>query len=148
MYISGTTPILIIFDVCILKTFFIIRLLINATMANPIENDAVDRVKRGSLNFKLLRNSISAAKKNFIVAQIKKLNKDVSDASSNGKLAVKLRHSYFTFFWQPQSTIQSALGTQHTIQSRVLMCVTNKKINMVISLFCKEIFLVDQIHTF
>ena len=98
MYISGTTPILIIFDVCILKTFFIIRLLINATMANPIENDAVDRVKRGSLNFKLLRNSISAAKKNFIVAQIKKLNKDVSDASSNGKLAVKLRHSYFTFF--------------------------------------------------
>jgi len=66
-------------------------LLINATMANPIENDAVDRVKRGSLNFKLLRNSISAAKKNFIVAQIKKLNKDVSDASSNGKLAVKLR---------------------------------------------------------
>ena len=94
------TPSLIIFDVCILKTFFIIRLLINATMANPVENDAVDRVKRGSLNFKVgTEKNISAAKKNFIVAQIKKLNSGVNDASKNGKLAGTLRHSYFTFFW-------------------------------------------------
>jgi len=66
-------------------------LLVNATMANPIENDAVDRVKRGSLNFKVLSENISAAKKNFIVAQIKKLNSGVNDASSNGKLAGTLR---------------------------------------------------------
>jgi len=66
-------------------------LLINATMANPIENDAVDRVKRGSLKFQVTAENISAAKKNFIVAQIKKLNKGVTDASSNGELAGKLR---------------------------------------------------------
>jgi len=67
-------------------------LLINATMANPIENDAVDRVKRGSLNFKVgTEKNISAAKKNFIVAQIKRLNKDVSDVHKNGKLAVAVR---------------------------------------------------------
>ena len=93
------TPNLIIFDVFILKTFFIIRLLVNATMANPIENDAVDRVKRGSLKFQVTAENISAAKKNFIVAQIKKLNSGVNDASKNGKLAGTLRHSYFTFFW-------------------------------------------------
>merc|ERR1712172_330341 len=66
-------------------------LLVSATMANPIENDTVDRVKRGSLNFKVLSENISAAKKNFIVAQIKKLNRGVTDASSNGKLAGTLR---------------------------------------------------------
>merc|ERR1711971_901413 len=67
-------------------------LLVNATMANPIENDAVDRVKRGSLNFKVgTEKNISAAKKNFIVAQIKKLNSGVNDASKNGKLAGTLR---------------------------------------------------------
>jgi len=67
-------------------------LLVNATMANPIENDAVDRVKRGSLNFKVgTEKNISAAKKNFIVAQIKKLNKDVNDVHKNGKLAVAVR---------------------------------------------------------
>jgi len=66
-------------------------LLINATMANPIEDDAVDRVKRGSLNFKVHSEKISAAKKNFIVAQIKKLNKDIRDGGRNGKLAAILR---------------------------------------------------------
>jgi len=66
-------------------------LLINATMANPIENDAVDRVKRGSLKFQVTAENISAAKKNFIVAQIKKLNSGVNDASKNGKLAGTLR---------------------------------------------------------
>jgi len=67
-------------------------LLINATMANPIENDSVDRVKRAdSLNFKVLGEDISAAKKSFILAQIKKLNKDVSDKSNNGRLAGLLR---------------------------------------------------------
>merc|ERR1712172_399364 len=68
-------------------------LLVSATMANPIENDTVDRVKRGSLNFKVLSENISAAKKNFIVAQIKKLNRGVTDASSNGKLAGTLREA-------------------------------------------------------
>ena len=74
-------------------------MLINATMANPIEDDTIDRVKRGSLNFKVAKErSISAAKKNFIVAQIKELNKDIRDGGRKGKLAVILRHSYFTFF--------------------------------------------------
>ena len=99
MYISGTTPILIIFDVCILKTFFIIRLLINATMANPIENDAVDRVKRGSLNFRVVKENMGGSMKNFVVAQIKKLDRDMSDVHKKGKLARTLRYSYFTFFW-------------------------------------------------
>jgi len=67
-------------------------LLVNATMANPIENDAVDRVKRGSLNFIVAREkNISAAKKNFIVAQIKELNKDIRDGGRKGKLAIILR---------------------------------------------------------
>jgi len=67
-------------------------LLINATMANPIENDSVDRVKRGSLNFRVIKEkNISAAKKNFIEAQIKKLNKDIRDGGRKGKLAVILR---------------------------------------------------------
>jgi len=49
-------------------------LLINATMANPIENDAVDRVERGSLKWKTNTvENISDYGKNFIVAQIKKL---------------------------------------------------------------------------
>lgn len=49
-------------------------LLVNATMANLNENDAIDRVKRGSLNWKNGKiENISAAKKKFIVAQIKKL---------------------------------------------------------------------------
>merc|ERR1711971_361800 len=67
-------------------------LLVNATMANPVENDAVDRVKRGSLNYIVAREeNISAAKKNFIVAQIKKLNKGVNDVHKKGKLAGTLR---------------------------------------------------------
>jgi len=66
-------------------------LLINATMANPIENDAVDRVKRGSLKFEVATDKISATKKNFIVAQIKKLNKGVNDIHKSGKLAVAIR---------------------------------------------------------
>jgi len=66
-------------------------LLINATMADPIENDAVDRVKRGSLNFQVTAENISATKKNFIVAQLKKLDKGISDSHKNGKLASTLR---------------------------------------------------------
>jgi len=66
-------------------------LLVNATMANPIENDAVDRVKRGSLNFQVTGENISATKKNFIVAQIKKLDKGINDVHKSGKLAAALR---------------------------------------------------------
>ena len=76
-----------------------IRLLVNATMANPVENDAVDRVKRGSLNFKVSREqNVSAAKKNLIEATMKTLYRDISDGPKRGKMALALRHSYFTYF--------------------------------------------------
>ena len=68
-------------------------------MANLNENDAIDRVKRGSLNFQVVRENISAAKKNFIFAQIKKLDRDIKDVRRKGKLAATLRYSYFTFVW-------------------------------------------------
>ena len=79
------------------KKNFIIRLLVNATMANLNENDAIDRVKRGSLNWKTnTEKNISAAKKKFIVAQIKKLG----GLSDGDRVSVSLRHSYFaSFFW-------------------------------------------------
>ena len=80
------------------KNNFIIRLLVNATMANLNENDAIDRVKRGSLNFQVSTQTVSATKKNFIVAQIKTLYKGVSYVHKRGKIAGSLRHSYFTFF--------------------------------------------------
>ena len=85
------------------KTNFIIRLLVNMTMANLNENDAIDRVKRGSLKFNYVSESISATKKKFIEAQIKKLYKDVSDTHKGGKLAITLRHSYFTNLCRQQS---------------------------------------------
>ena len=78
------------------KTNFIIRLLVNATMANLNENDAIDRVKRGSLNFQVKYRSISATKKSFIEAQIKTLYNELVEGGNNGKIADKLRHSYFT----------------------------------------------------
>ena len=80
------------------KTSFIIRLLINVTLANLNEDDAIDRFKRGSEKFIVKYKSISATKQSFIEAQIKTLNKDVQDGGRNGKLAVVLRHSYFTYF--------------------------------------------------
>ena len=98
-----TTPNLIIFDLCILKTFFLIRLLINATMANPIENDAVDRVERGSLKWKTNTvENISAYGKNFIVAQIKKLGQ----LSDGDRVTVSLRHSYFASFFGSQLNVR------------------------------------------
>ena len=80
------------------KTNFIIRLLVNMTMANLNENDAIDRVKRGSLKFNYVSESISATKKKFIEAQIKKLYKSVGDTHRGGQLAITLRHSYFANF--------------------------------------------------
>ena len=67
-------------------------------MANLNENDTIDRFKRGSLDFKVRRQTVSDTKKNFIVAQIKNLYNGVSDKHRNGKLAKTLRHSYFTNF--------------------------------------------------
>ena len=68
-------------------------------MANLNENDAIDRVKRGSLKFELYSKHISATKESFIKAQIKTLYKDVTDVHNRGKIANKLRHSYFTSFF-------------------------------------------------
>jgi len=69
-------------------------LLVNATMANLNENDVVDRVKRGSLNFKVSRElNISATKKNFIGTQIKKLYRDIIDGPNRGKMALALSNA-------------------------------------------------------
>jgi len=65
-------------------------LLVNATMANLNENDAIDRVKRGSLNFEVKHQSISATKKSFIEAQIKTLYNELVEGGNNGKIADKL----------------------------------------------------------
>ena len=65
-------------------------------MANLIENDAIDRFKRGSERIKVNYESISATKKSFIEAQIKTLSNTLVDRSNNGKIAKRLRHSYFT----------------------------------------------------
>jgi len=66
-------------------------LLVNATMANLNENDAIDRVKRGSLNFQVKYRSISATKKSFIEAQIKTLYNKLVDGGNQGKIAETLR---------------------------------------------------------
>jgi len=67
-------------------------LLVNATMANLNENDAIDRVKRGSLKWKVYEaKNISSAKQSFIVAQIKKLYGGVKDGTDKGKVATKIR---------------------------------------------------------
>ena len=79
------------------KTNFIIRLLINLTMANLNEDDAIDRFKRGSEKFIVKYKSISATKQSFIEAQIKTLNKDIQDGGRNGKLAVVLRQLFYLF---------------------------------------------------
>ena len=73
-----------------LKWFFIIRLLVNLTMANPIENDAIDRFKRGSNSFRVTQESISSAKKTFILSQIKTLEKNLRDKHNQGKIASTL----------------------------------------------------------
>ena len=68
-------------------------------MANVNENDAIDRVKRGSLKWKVsTAKNMSSAKQRFIVAQIKKVYGEVSDKANRGAVAVKIRHSYFTYF--------------------------------------------------
>ena len=84
------------------KSNFIIRLLVNITAANLNENDGLGRFKRGSLNFQVASQTVSATKKNFIVAQIKTLYKGVSDVHKRGKTAEALRHSYFTSFFGSQ----------------------------------------------
>jgi len=68
-------------------------LLVNATMANLNENDAIDRVKRGSLNFKVAGQTVSATKKNFIVAKIKTLYRGVNDVHKRGKIAGSLSNA-------------------------------------------------------
>ena len=67
-------------------------------MANPNENDTIDRFKRGSEKFKVKWESISATKKRFIETKIKALYKDLSDVHKYGKVAKTIRHSHFTFF--------------------------------------------------
>jgi hypothetical protein len=71
----------------------LIGLLVNITMANLNENDTIDRFKRGSLDFKVRRQTVSDTKKNFIVAQIKNLYNGVSDKHRNGKLAKTLSNA-------------------------------------------------------
>jgi len=68
-------------------------LLVNLTMANPIENDAIDRFKRGSNSFKVVAENISYAKKTFIQSQIKTLEKTLREGLHGGKIAIKLRKS-------------------------------------------------------
>jgi len=73
-------------------------LLVNATMANLNENDAIDRVKRGSLNFEVKHQSISATKKSFIEAQIKTLYNQLIEGGNHGKIAKKLSNGLKTKF--------------------------------------------------
>jgi len=68
-------------------------LLINLTMANLNEDDAIERFKRGSLRFIAVEKSISATKQRFIEAQIKTLHKEVQDKLRNGKLASSLSNA-------------------------------------------------------
>jgi hypothetical protein len=68
----------------------LIGLLVNMTMANLIENDAIDRFKRGSERITVNYESISATKKSFIEAQIKTLSNTLVDRSNNGKIAKRL----------------------------------------------------------
>ena len=77
-------------------------MLVNVTMANLNENDTIDRFKRGSLNFKVTSQSVSATKKNFIVAQIKKLG----GLSDGDRVSVSLRHSYFASFFGSQLNVR------------------------------------------
>jgi len=65
-------------------------LLVNLTMANIIDNNAIDRFKRGSERIRVFENSISATKKSFIDAQIKTLYKSLGETPHKWELAQKL----------------------------------------------------------
>jgi len=63
-----------------------------------IENDAIDRVKRGSLNFQVDSESISVTKKSFIEAQIPTLYTKLVEGGNEGKIAKKLSNGLKTEF--------------------------------------------------
>jgi len=63
-------------------------------MANLNENDAIDRVKRGSLNFKVtVEKNIGDAEKNFTMTLIQKLDRDIKDVHRNNGLATTLKNA-------------------------------------------------------
>ena len=93
---------------------FFIRLLVNLTMANPIENDAIDRFKRGSNSFEVLDENINSAKKTFILSQIKTLDKNLRDVHNNGKTAVTLRYGYFSSFFLASTSLHLGICNYNT----------------------------------
>ena len=78
-------------------------MLVNVTMANLNENDAINQVKEGSLKFTVIRKSISDTKKSFIEAKIQSFLKDIQSVNwiptTPVMLAIALRHSYFNYFF-------------------------------------------------
>ena len=69
-------------------------------MANLDENDVINKVKSGSLEFTVGEKSISDTKKDFIEAKIRTLHKDIQFVNGEPvQLAIALRHSCFNYFF-------------------------------------------------
>ena len=67
---------------------------------NLNENDVINQVKEGSLEFTVGDKSISDTKKEFIEAKIRTLHKDIQFVNGEPvQHAIVLRHSYFNHYF-------------------------------------------------
>ena len=75
-------------------------------MANLNENDAINQVKEGSLEFTVGDKSMRDTKKDFIEAKIRTFHNDIQFVNGEPvQLAIALRHSYSNHFLVATYTI-------------------------------------------